>query len=136
MKNKLTKALVALFAVTAMSAVVACGSTKDPACTHSYADEHTCHDRVCTKCGETLEATTEHIYEDEYSCHDRACTECGETLEATADHTFGEWTTIRFADCENEGMERKTCDCGEMEEQPVALAITVRSPNSCVSTLI
>lgn len=121
MKNKLTKALVALFAVTAMSAVVACGSTKDPACTHSYADEHTCHDRVCTKCGETLEATTEHIYEDEYSCHDRACTECGETLEATADHTFGEWTTIRFADCENEGLERRECDCGETQEQSTAI---------------
>ena len=105
MKNKLTKVLFAMFALTAMGSFAACGGTTGGS-ESSTPPEST--DSVC-----------EHSYEDEYACHDRVCTECGETLKATAEHEFGGWVTIRFADCENEGMQKRECDCGEKEEDTI-----------------
>ncbi len=33
----------------------------------------------------------------------------------THTHTYGEWTTIKDATCTSEGIQERTCDCGEKE---------------------
>ena len=116
MRKNIKKVLIAAFTVLAMSGLAACGFIGGD--TSSSSDAPVSNESV--ESVESVESTCEHVYADEYTCHDRECTECGETLEATTEHVFGDWVTIRYADCENEGMERKTCDCGEMEEQSVA----------------
>ena len=30
-------------------------------------------------------------------------------------HSFGEWETVKAADCSNEGEERRSCECGEID---------------------
>lgn len=40
---------------------------------------------------------------------------------AADDHThqFGDWTVVYEATCEEEGLERRSCACGETEERPI-----------------
>lgn len=59
--KKLAKILVILLVMTlAISCFVACGETP---CKHTYLDNYTCHDRVCTLCGKVSTSSTEHNYE-------------------------------------------------------------------------
>lgn len=108
MKNKF-KVLIAAFTMMAISGLAACSFNSSES--SSSSDAPVSSESVAPSC--------EHTYADEYTCHDRECTECGETLAATTEHTFGDWVTIRYADCENEGMERRTCDCEATEEREV-----------------
>ncbi len=139
MKNKTKKLLIAFCSAVSVFALASCrltgaNSASDTApeqsaseagsetleCTHVFADEYTCHDRACTVdgCDYVEAATTEHVYADEYTCHDRTCG-CGYVSEATTEHTYGEWITIRDAECESEGLAKRTCDCGEEEENSI-----------------
>ena len=60
--KKLAKIFVVVIVLTtAITCLVACGGGGTP-CEHTYSDDYTCHDRVCTKCGETVKATTEHNF--------------------------------------------------------------------------
>ena len=54
---------------------------------HTYADEHTCHDRTCA-CGHVEPATTEHTFaEGTHDCVDRNCTVCGDLVKGKG-HTW------------------------------------------------
>ncbi len=49
---------------------------------------------------------------------------CGtESVETTTDaghiHAYGEWQTVREADCVNAGERERTCDCGETETEEI-----------------
>lgn len=106
-----------------------CAPDKSTEHVHSYADEYTCHDRVCSGCGQTVYATTEHnlavqfsceeqncldcgeavsgqhYYDSGYTCIDRECTVCSQPLSATTAHKF---TTT--ATC----VDRMCSDCGSV----------------------
>lgn len=129
MKNNFKKALLALLAMATMGSLAACDmdALKDkltgmlPGGSESVETSSESQKSVC-----------EHEYADEYTCHDRACTLCGEEVEATTEHTFGDWVTIRYADCENGGSEKRTCDCGEVEERDTdALGHTYADEITC-----
>ena len=92
-----------------------CGETVKATTEHKLADNYTCHDRECSDCGETVKATTEHKLADNYTCHDRECTDCGETVKATTEHVFGEWTVVTKATCLTNGEDKRACECGETE---------------------
>lgn len=129
MTNKLKKALVALMAAFSVSALAAC---ELPLADYlgAYFGSGSSSDSTLPE--ESLEPECEHVYEDEYTCHDRVCTECGEKLKASTDHVFGDWVTVRYADCENDGLEVKSCDCGEEETRPVdALGHTYADEITC-----
>ena len=52
--------------------------------------------------------------------HWKICTEDNEKLEVQ-NHTFGEWETVKNADCTEKGSRRRTCTvCGYEENQEVA----------------
>lgn len=44
-----------------------------------------------------------------------ACKTSGEHI-----HAFGDWFTVRAATCTEDGLEARTCSCGEREERPQA----------------
>ena len=50
-----------------------------------------------------------------------ACgTESGETTtDAAHIHAYGEWQTVREADCVNAGKRERTCSCGETETEEI-----------------
>ncbi|MBQ7770044.1 MAG: hypothetical protein IJ373_02540 [Clostridia bacterium] len=123
MKNSTKKLLLALCLVGAIGAFAACGEDKptssgDPTQSstpmESTPDESTSTDSTPEECT--------HVFADEYTCHDRTCTieGCGYVVEATTDHTYGEWVVLRDAECESDGMQKRTCECGEEEEDTIA----------------
>ena len=127
MTNNLKKALIALMAALSVSALAACELPFGDSSSDSLSDTTS-----STVPEESVEPECEHVYADEYTCHDRVCTECGEKLKATTEHTFGDWVTIRYADCENGGMDRRTCECEETEERDTeALGHTYADEITC-----
>ena len=132
MTNKLKKALVALMAAFSVSALAACELPLADYLGAYFGSGSSSDTTSSTLPEESLEPECEHVYEDEYTCHDRVCTECGEKLKASTDHVFGDWVTVRYADCENDGLEVKSCDCGEEESRPVdALGHTYADEITC-----
>ena len=96
---------------------------------HTYADNFTCHDRVCD-CGHVEKATTEHTFETgSYPCEARVCTTCGDTVEGTGHqwegegcektcsvckkqagvHTWNDGEITTPATCNAEGVKTYTC---------------------------
>ena len=119
MKNNFKKGLIALLALATVGGLTACDALNGliPGFGNTSTDSQNAS--VSEPASESIEEVCEHEYADEYTCHDRVCTLCGEALEATTEHTFGDWVTIRYADCENAGTEKKECDCGEVEERSI-----------------
>ena len=59
--KKFAKILLLISVLTLfITCLVACGETP---CKHTYLDNYTCHDRVCTLCGKVSTSSTEHNYE-------------------------------------------------------------------------
>ncbi len=55
---------------------------------------------------------------------DTVCKDCGEVVTegkeiAAKGHTFGEWTVVKEATTEAEGLEERVCACGEKEERTI-----------------
>ena len=123
MKNSTKKMLLALCLIGAMGAFAACGgettSSNSEPTQSSTPTESTLGD---SKPSESTPEACTHAFEDEYTCHDRTCTVegCGYVAEATTEHTYGEWVVLRDAECESEGMQKRTCACGEEEEGTIA----------------
>lgn len=66
-------------------------TVREPSCTEKGAQT-----RECDNCGytETTDIPANgHTYADEFTCHDRICTveDCGHIEKATTAHTFSEW---------------------------------------------
>ena len=107
---------------------------------HSFGDDNTCHDRVCSTCGQTVSATTRHTFADSFTCHDRTCLECGDKVKATVshllpdhfdcqttncllcgdsvlgsvEHSFGKYQVFAEQDCIQDGVKGRICSvCGE-----------------------
>lgn len=124
--KKFTKVLTILLVFVVMTCgLVAC---KEGACEHTYSDDLTCHNRVCTLCGEVQIATTSHtfnnqIIKDEYLFSTATCTQkaryhyvcdCGEIGARTFEygnkpsHTY----SATFSYDDNYHWQDATCDCG------------------------
>ena len=73
--------------------------TTPAACEHEFADDFTCHDRMCLLCNEVVKATTAHTLADDYTCHDRECSVCSEVVKATTAHTFADDYTCHDREC-------------------------------------
>lgn len=107
---------------------------------HSFSDDNTCHDRVCSSCGQTVSATTRHTFADSFTCHDRTCLECGDKVKATVshllptrlpcqttncllcgdsvlgavEHSFGKYQVFAEQTCTQDGVKGRVCSvCGE-----------------------
>ena len=54
------------------------------------------------------------------------CSVCGEVIqsqekiEALGQHTFSEWTVVKQSSCDENGVEQRTCECGEIESRFIA----------------
>lgn len=110
---------------------------------HTYADNFTCHDRICD-CGHVEKATTEHTFEaGSFPCEARICTTCGDTVEGAGHqwegegcektcsvckkqagvHTWDEGTITTPATCKMEGVMTYNCTkCDATKTVPVPKA--------------
>ena len=111
---------------------------------HTFADEHTCHDRTCD-CGYVEKATTEHTFAaGTHECVDRSCTVCGDTVKGighkwpTSDscektctvcgvtegvHTWNDGEVTTPATCTAEGVKTFTCTiCKTTKTEKIAKA--------------
>lgn len=110
---------------------------------HTYADNFTCHDRVCD-CGHVEKATTEHTFAaGTFPCEARVCTTCGDTVEGVGHkwegegcekicsvckkqagvHTWDEGTVTTPATCKEEGVKTYNCTkCDATKTEPVPKA--------------
>ena len=66
--------------------------------------------RECDNCGDTETADLPakgHTYADEFTCHDRVCTveDCGHIEKATTAHNFGDWEIVKEPTCTEEGLK-------------------------------
>ena len=114
--------------------------------THAYGDWETvtepkCEEdglekQVCGRCGDEktqVIPATGHDYtavvtpptctEDGYTTH--TCGNCDDSytdnvVPATG-HTYGEWVVETPADCENNGLKKKTCACGDVVEEVIPM---------------
>lgn len=96
-------------------------TVREPSCT-----EKGVQTRECDNCGDT-ETTdlpaNGHTYVDEFTCHDRICTveDCGHIEKATTAHTFGEWQIVKEPTCTEEGLRERICSvCGDKESEKIA----------------
>ncbi len=96
-------------------------TVREPSCT-----EKGVQTRECDNCGDT-ETTdlpaNGHTYVDEFTCHDRICTveDCGHIEKATTAHTFGEWQIVKEPTCAEEGLRERICSvCGDKESEKIA----------------
>lgn len=96
-------------------------TVREPSCT-----EKGVQTRECDNCGDT-ETTdlpaNGHTYADEFTCHDRICTveDCGHIEKATTAHTFGEWQIVKEPTCAEEGLRERICSvCGDKESEKIA----------------
>ena len=84
-------------------------TVREPSCT-----EKGVKTRECDNCGDTETADLPakgHTYADEFTCHDRICTveDCGYIERATTAHNFGEWQIVKAPTCTEEGLRERTC---------------------------
>ena len=96
-------------------------TVREPSCT-----EKGVQTRECDNCGDT-ETTdipaNGHTYVDEFTCHDRICTveDCRHIEKATTAHTFGEWQIVKEPTCAEEGLRERICSvCGDKESEKIA----------------
>lgn len=47
-------------------------------------------------------------------------TACGDNVKEKHTHDFGEWITVKEADCTVKGEEKRKCDCGEEESREIS----------------
>ena len=96
-------------------------TVREPSCTEKGAQT-----RECDNCGytETTDLPANgHTYADEFTCHDRICTveDCGHIEKATTAHTFGEWQIVKEPTCAEEGLRERICSvCGDKESEKIA----------------
>ncbi len=59
------------------------------------------------------------------------------TTDAVHVHDYGEWQTVKEADCVNAGKRERTCDCGETETEEIpALGHTGGTAENCKSRAV
>ena len=96
-------------------------TVREPSCT-----EKGVKTRECDNCGDTETADLPakgHTYADEFTCHDRVCTveDCGHIERATTAHNFGEWQIVKTPTCTEEGLKERICSvCGDKESEKIA----------------
>ena len=92
-------------------------------------------DNVTTKAPDTETENNNTTAESEDgTTEDDVTTETEETTDFTIDntettaptveheHAWGNWVTVKYATCIEEGLQQRVCPCGEKEEQKVAVA--------------
>ncbi len=110
----------------------ACKNKSDEA-NHDYEDWKTIKDatkdetglkkRICKTCGYEEEQITyhEHIFEGDWyyddDSHYHKCS-CGE-IGTKENHSYSDWQIISEATEEKEGLKRRTCICGKIEEESI-----------------
>ena len=98
--------LVCMVLLVCSLTLVACESDNDvPPSNDSISDTITENDTLNGASGSAVEDTTEEIPHDETEEHR---------------HSFGDWTVTQEATCTENGIQERTCVCGEKEEQSVA----------------
>ncbi len=109
-------------------------TVREPSCT-----EKGVQTRECDNCGDT-ETTdipaNGHTYVDEFTCHDRICTveDCGHIEKATTAHTFGEWQIVKEPTCAEEGLRERICSvCGDKESEKIATTHTFGDDGVCTN---
>lgn len=109
-------------------------TVREPSCT-----EKGVQTRECDNCGDT-ETTdlpaNGHTYADEFTCHDRICTveDCGHIEKATTAHTFGEWQIVKEPTCAEEGLRERICSvCGDKESEKIATKHTFGDDGVCTN---
>ena len=96
-------------------------TVREPSCT-----EKGVKTRECDNCGDTETADLPakgHTYADEFTCHDRVCTveDCGHIEKATTAHNFGDWQIVKAPTCTEEGLKERICSvCGDKESEKIA----------------
>ena len=96
-------------------------TVREPSCT-----EKGVQTRECDNCGDTETADLPakgHTYADEFTCHDRVCTveDCGHIEKATTAHNFGDWEIVKEPTCTEEGLKERICSvCGDKESEKIA----------------
>lgn len=96
-------------------------TVREPGCT-----EKGVQTRECDNCGDTETTDLPakgHTYADEFTCHDRICTveDCGHIEKATTAHNFGEWQIVKAPTCTEEGLKERICSvCGDKESEKIA----------------
>lgn len=96
-------------------------TVREPSCT-----EKGVKTRECDNCGDTETADLPakgHTYADEFTCHDRVCTveDCGHIEKATTAHNFGDWEIVKAPTCTEEGLKERICSvCGDKESEKIA----------------
>lgn len=109
-------------------------TVREPSCT-----EKGVQTRECDNCGDT-ETTdlpaNGHTYADEFTCHDRICTveDCGHIEKATTAHTFGEWQIVKEPTCIEEGLRERICSvCSDKESEKIATKHTFGDDGVCTN---
>lgn len=109
-------------------------TVREPSCT-----EKGVQTRECDNCGytETTDLPANgHTYADEFTCHDRICTveDCGHIEKATTAHTFGEWQIVKEPTCAEEGLRERICSvCGDKESEKIATKHTFGDDGVCTN---
>lgn len=109
-------------------------TVREPSCTEKGAQT-----RECDNCGytETTDLPANgHTYADEFTCHDRICTveDCGHIEKATTAHNFGEWQIVKEPTCAEEGLRERICSvCGDKESEKIATTHTFGDDGVCTN---
>ncbi|MCR5456742.1 MAG: DUF6273 domain-containing protein [Clostridiales bacterium] len=88
-------------------------TVKKATCTEAGSEE-----RLCS-CG-TVETRTVAALGHVDDNKDGKCDRCGASMSGEHTHSFGEWTTVKPANCTDAGMEERVCACGEKETRTIA----------------
>jgi len=105
-------------------------------CTSNGTETAEC-DTCDTNAKDTREASsgaTGHSYSDEYTCHDRVCTACNYTLLATTEHSWNDGEVVKEPTAAAEGEKKYTCtDCGATKTEKLDKLDVEESDNSCAT---
>ncbi|MBE6595783.1 MAG: leucine-rich repeat domain-containing protein, partial [Ruminococcaceae bacterium] len=130
-KRSMKKLLIAFLILSAMIFATSCDSESEHV--HAYGEwlittAYSCETageatRTCS-CGEkeTKTIAPQHTPGAAATCITaQTCTACGSQLApATGIHNYGTWVETTAPGCETEGVEARTCACGDTETRPVA----------------
>ena len=114
-----------------------CGHTEGAALGHAWAPATCLEPAICEVCGETKGEALGHDMAPATCTAPSTCINgCGHTEGEKIDHTYGDWEIVKIPTHLEEGLQQKTCQCGDAvyETLPINKDYDVKSCNGSLGT--
>ena len=115
-----------------------CGHTEGGALGHAWAPATCTAPSTCETCGETKGEALGHDMAPATCTAPATCVNgCGHTEGEPIDHTYGDWEIVKVPTHLEEGLQQKTCQCGDAiyETLPINEDYDVKSFANCAGSL-